>query len=110
LAIVSLIIGEPFSGFSNMGWFVLVVQGLICQLLAWILISYATQHMRATRVSVSLLGQGILVSFLAWMFIDEAVNLQMIVGGIILLYGIRITFYTKKLGLKGFFGKKAIHG
>lgn len=103
LAIVSFIIDEPFMGFSNMGWFVLVVQGLICQLLAWLLISYATQHMRATRVSVSLLGQGVLASILAWLFIDEEINLQMIVGGIILLFGIRITFYTKRLGFNTLF-------
>lgn len=63
LGALSYAINEPFIGFSNAGWFVLVVQGLVCQLLAWLLISYATKHMRATRVSVSLLGQAILASF-----------------------------------------------
>lgn len=97
LAVVSYVLDEPFYGFSNVGWFVLLLQAVLCQLLAWILISYATQHMRATRVSVSLLGQGILSSFLAWLFIGEAVTFQMIVGGIILLFGIRITFYDKPI-------------
>lgn len=103
LGALSYVINEPFTGFSNAGWFVLVVQGLVCQLLAWLLISYATKHMRATRVSVSLLGQAILASFLAWLFLDEAISLQMVIGGLVLLFGIRITFYQKEV-----FAKKRI--
>ncbi|WP_066223286.1 DMT family transporter [Formosa haliotis] len=99
LGILSAIMKEPFSGFSNMGWFVLVIQGLVCQLLAWLLISYATKHMRATRVSVSLLGQAILASILAWIFLNETITLQMMIGGLILLFGIRVTFYTKNISL-----------
>jgi drug/metabolite transporter (DMT)-like permease len=99
LGLLSLMMGQPFSGFSNMGWLVLLIQGLICQLLAWLLISYATKHMRATRVSVSLLGQAILASILAWIFLNETITLQMMIGGIILLFGIRITFYTKYISL-----------
>jgi drug/metabolite transporter (DMT)-like permease len=102
LAILSYFIGEPFTGFSNMGWLVLVVQGVVCQLLAWLLLGYATKHMRATRVSVSLLGQAVLTTILAWLFIGEEVSFQMIFGGIILLFGIRITFYNKPIS---FFGK-----
>ncbi|OMP32486.1 DMT family transporter [Mangrovimonas sp. DI 80] len=99
LGLICVAIGEPFSGFSNEGWLVLVIQGLVCQLLAWLLISYATKHMRATRVSVSLLGQAILASILAWIFLNESITLQMIIGGLVLLLGIRITFYTKPLPL-----------
>ncbi len=106
LAILSYFIGQPFSGFSNMGWFVLVIQGLVCQLLAWLLLGYATKHMRATRVSVSLLGQAVLTTILAWLFIGEEISLQMILGGIVLLLGIRITFYDKKLWLKKSFNNE----
>ena len=93
LGIVCFIADETFYGFSNKAWFILFIQGAVCQLTAWLLISYATQNMRATRVSVSLLSQGVIATFLAWLFIDEQVTLQMILGGIILLFGIRITFY-----------------
>ncbi|QQX77550.1 MULTISPECIES: DMT family transporter [Aequorivita] len=109
LAILSYFIGQPFSGFSNMGWFVLVIQGVVCQLLAWLLLGYATKHMRATRVSVSLLGQAVLTTILAWLFIGEEVSLQMILGGVILLFGIRITFYSKKLWLKKSFHNEQTH-
>ncbi|MBR9758212.1 MAG: DMT family transporter [Algicola sp.] len=97
LGFVSYALNEPFYGFSNTGWLVLVVQALVCQLLAWLLISYATKHMRATRVSVSLLGQGMLAALLAWVFIGEQITIQMVFGGLILLLGIRITFIEQPL-------------
>ncbi len=99
LGIISYFTGASFTGFSNLAWLVLVIQGLVCQLLAWLLISYATKNMRATRVSVSLLGQAVLATFLAWLFLDEKITLQMIFGGIVLLFGIRITFYQKQLNV-----------
>jgi drug/metabolite transporter (DMT)-like permease len=55
--------------------------------------------MRTTRVSLSLLGQAVLTSVLAW-FLDEKITMNMIIGGLILLLGIRITFYTKTLSIK----------
>ena len=97
LGILSLAFNQPFTGFSQMGWLSLLVQGVVCQLIAWLLISYATQHIRATRVSISLLGQAVLASFLAWWFLDEEVTLQMALGGIILLLGIRLTFYERSV-------------
>lgn len=103
LGILSFAMNEPFIGFTEMGWLALLAQGLICQLAAWLLLGYATKHMRATRVSVSLLGQAVLTTFLAWLFIGEEVTIQMLVGGVILLFGIRITFYEKRIL---FLGKK----
>ena len=103
LGILCYSLDQPFTGFSNTGWFVLVLQAVICQLCAWLSISYATQHMRATRVSLSLLSQAVITSILAWLFLEEKITLQMIIGGIILLFGIRITFYNKTISLKTFF-------
>ncbi len=93
LGVWCLVSGEPLTGFSNLGWGILVIQGLVCQLLAWLLISFATKHMRATRVSLSLLSQALLASLLAWVFLNEEINLQMIFGGLIVLVGIAITFF-----------------
>lgn len=58
LVILSFIFNKAFTGFSNAGWGVLVIQAILCELLAWMLINYSIKHIRATRVSVSLLAQG----------------------------------------------------
>jgi drug/metabolite transporter (DMT)-like permease len=105
LGVLCLMLKEPFSGFSNAGWLVLLIQAVVCQLLAWLSLSYATQHMHATRVSLSLLAQAVLTAILAWLFLDEIITQQMIIGGIILLLGIRITFYSKTISMKKVFSK-----
>ena len=105
LAVLCVIAEEKFSGFSDIGWIVLVIQAFVCQLMAWISISYATQHMRPTRISLSLLAQAVITSILAWLFVDEKITMKMIIGGIILLIGIRITFYKNTFSIINIFTK-----
>ena len=97
LLLINIVLGEQFFGFSNKAWTSLFVQGIVCQLIAWLLISYATQNMRATRVSLSLLSQAIFATILAAIFVNEKItNIQMM-GSVIILTGIATTFYEKKL-------------
>ena len=96
LLIICLLTGEPLWNFGPVIWGVLGIQGLICQLLGWLTISYAVQKLDAQRVSLSLLSQSIVTGILAWIFINEKISVQMIIGGIIILAGIGITFLKKK--------------
>lgn len=100
LGIICLITNEPFTGFSSEGWMVLVIQAVVCQLGAWLLISYTTQHMKATTVSLSLLAQAVITSIMAYLFLNEQITLQMVLGGLILLLGIRVTFIEPNLSFK----------
>ncbi|OWK73410.1 EamA family transporter [Flavobacteriaceae bacterium JJC] len=96
LFIVNVAFGEGFFGFSSQAWISLFVQGIVCQLIAWLLISYSTQNMRATRVSLSLLSQAIFAALLAAVFIGEKITFVQMIGSIIILAGIATTFYEKK--------------
>lgn len=100
LGIICLITNEPFTGFSSEGWMVLVIQAVVCQLGAWLLISYTTQHMKAATVSLSLLAQAVITSIMAYLFLNEQITLQMVLGGLILLLGIRVTFIEDNLSFK----------
>jgi drug/metabolite transporter (DMT)-like permease len=97
LFIICLVMQQPLWNFTPTIWGVLSIQGLICQLLGWLTISYAVQKLDAQRVSLSLLSQSVATGLLAWIFINEKVSFQMIVGGIIILIGIGITFMKKKV-------------
>ncbi|WP_035360879.1 DMT family transporter [Dyadobacter alkalitolerans] len=96
LMIVCLIFGEPLWNFTPVIWTVFAVQGLICQLIGWLAISYAVQKMDAQRVSLSLLSQAVVTGLLAWVFIDEQITWQMVLGGVIILTGIAITFQKSR--------------
>ena len=95
LVIVCLVLQEPLWGFEPRIWGSLLIQALVCQLLGWFSVSYALQKIDAQRVSLGLLSQAVVTGFLAWLFIDEKITLQMILGGIIILLGIAITFRKK---------------
>ncbi len=95
LFIVNVLFGEAFVGFSKQAWISLFVQGVVCQLIAWLLISFATQNMRATRVSLSLLSQAIFATILAAVFINEKITNVQMIGSVIILAGIATTFYEK---------------
>lgn len=100
LLFINLYFGEQFFGYTSQTWISLIAQGLVCQLAAWVLISYATKHMRATRVSLSLLSQVVFAALLAWIFVGEEITMQNIIGGAFILLGIIITFYEPKPRVK----------
>ena len=96
LFLINVLFKENFVGFSEKAWISLFVQGIICQLIAWLLISYATQKMRPTRVSLSLLSQAIFATILAAIFVNEKITEIQMIGSAIILVGIATTFYEKK--------------
>lgn len=96
LFVICWINGEKFLGYSQSAWISLFIQGIVCQLIAWILISYATKRMKATRVSLSLLSQILFAAILAAIFVNEEITVPQLVGGIIIMIGIATTFYEKK--------------
>ena len=100
LFIINVAFGEQFFGFSNKAWISLFVQGIVCQLIAWLLISYSTQKMRATRVSLSLLSQAIFATILAAIFVNEKITSVQMIGSVIILAGIATTFYEKSATVK----------
>lgn len=100
LLFINFVFGEQFFGFSNKAWVSLFVQGIVCQLIAWLLISYSTQKMRATRVSLSLLSQAIFATILAAIFVNEKITGIQMIGSVIILAGIATTFYEKNAIVK----------
>jgi drug/metabolite transporter (DMT)-like permease len=100
LGLVCWFTNQSFTGFTPSGWFVLFIQGSICQLVAWILISYSMKYLPTTKVSISLLAQSVLAIFWAWLFLGEKMNLYQIIGAIFLLLGIRVTFFSKNIWSK----------
>lgn len=96
MLVVNISTSQPLWGFSTNAWISLLIQGLVSQLLAWLLISYATKYMRATRLSLSLLSQVVFASILSWFFLGEVITMEKAIGGVLILVGIAITFYEKK--------------
>ncbi|WP_047417573.1 DMT family transporter [Cellulophaga sp. Hel_I_12] len=108
LGFINFAAGEDFYGYTLKTWMVLIIQAVVCQLLAWFSLSYAIKHIRTTRVSLSLLAQAFITALLAWLFLNEAISLQMILGGLVLLVGIGITFIDKPITFQNLFSKRKL--
>jgi drug/metabolite transporter (DMT)-like permease len=69
--------------------------GLVCQLAGWITINYSINHLEATRVSIALLSQTVIAGIWATLFLHEELAFTEIMGSVIVLAGIAITFLKK---------------
>ncbi len=83
-----LVLGAPLGGFSTRTWAALVALGLLSHLGGYLAINYALGHLRATSVSVSLLGQPVITALLSIPLLGELLSIQQIIGGALVLAGI----------------------
>ena len=97
LLIICLIDHTELLHLSTPSWECLVAMGVLCQLTGWITINYAIKFLASTKVSIALLGQTVIAGFLAILFLHERLELKEIVGSIIVLAGIAISFITKPM-------------
>jgi drug/metabolite transporter (DMT)-like permease len=92
LLVMCFVMGNPVTAFPLKVWLCFIGMGLVCQLTGWLTINYAIHHMEPTRVSVSLLSQTVFAGLLAALLLSERLDLNELIGSVIVLAGIAITF------------------
>lgn len=88
LLLTCLVLGSPLSGFNIQAWISLAALGLFSHLGGYLAINYALGHLRASSVSVTLLGQPVITALLSIPLLSEWLSVQQIVGGAIVLVGV----------------------
>jgi drug/metabolite transporter (DMT)-like permease len=78
--------------FSASSWLCFLGMGLICQLTGWLTINHTLRFLASTKVSIALLGQTVIAGFWAILLLNERLELKEIIGSVIVLTGIAITF------------------
>ncbi len=92
---VALLTGQKMSGFTPQSWWSLLALGLGPQVIGWMLINYALGHLRASHVSVSLLGQPVITAILGVVILSEALTPNQVIGGVLVLIGIYLVNQKK---------------
>jgi drug/metabolite transporter (DMT)-like permease len=98
LGVFCLVDHDTLTGFSIHTWLLLIALGLFCQLIGWITVNYAIRHLDSTQVSLTLLSQTVVTALLAWWLLDEKIGFIEILGGVIVLTGISLTFIKRLPG------------
>jgi drug/metabolite transporter (DMT)-like permease len=82
--------------FSVSVWLYFLGMSLICQLTGWITINNALRFLESTKVSVTLLSQTVIAGFLALLLLNERLELNELIGSVIVLTGIAVTFIKSR--------------
>jgi drug/metabolite transporter (DMT)-like permease len=99
LLIASTVLGDELLHFNLKTWGSFAGMGIVCQLAGWITINYAISRLESTKVSIALLSQTVTTGLLAVVLLNENLDAKEIMGSVIVLVGIVITFLKPKVAL-----------
>jgi drug/metabolite transporter (DMT)-like permease len=89
---VSVFTADNMFVFSLNVWLCFIGMGIICQLTGWLTINYSLRYLPSTRVAIALLSQTVFAGILAAFLLDEHLSVTEIIGSVIVLAGIAVTF------------------
>lgn len=78
----------PFTGYDAREWGIFLLLAIIPTLLGHYLFNWLLKVMNATTVSMSVLGEPVIASLLAWMLLGEALTILQLIAGVIILAGV----------------------
>ena len=93
LIILSLTTGAPLTGYPTREYVLFMVIALVPMIFGHTLYNWALKYVSAPMVSVSLLGEPIGASILAFFLLNETPDTQAILGGVVTLVGILLSSY-----------------
>ena len=92
----SLFSGYGFSGYSLNGYFWMVLLAIVPQLIGHSLLNWLLGFLPAIYVAISLLGEPVGSSVLAWFFLKESPTIIEALGAVLILTGILITILIRQ--------------
>ncbi len=93
LALLLLASGVPAAGYGWHTYLYCFLMALLCQLFGHSMFNWALRHLKATIVTISILGEPVGASILALLILGEAPVVAEIVGGGLIIAGIFIALY-----------------
>lgn len=92
MLLVNVFTGSNIVDYSIRVWLCFIGMGLLCQLVGWLTINYSLRYLESTRVSIALLSQTVFAGILAAFLLAERLEAKEIIGSVIVLAGIAVTF------------------
>jgi drug/metabolite transporter (DMT)-like permease len=96
LLLIGIFMGDNLVDFPLRVWLYFIAMGLLCQLVGWLTINYSLRYLESTKVSIALLSQTVFAGLLAVFLLNEKLEAKEIIGSVIVLAGIAITFLKNR--------------
>jgi len=91
LLVIVLVEGHGLTGYPPSEWAIFVGLAIGPGLLGHTVVNWALAHLESSVVSVSLLGESVGATILAFVFLSESPTLFTLAGGVVVLAGIALT-------------------
>jgi len=88
LALYNVVLGNPFGGYSGQDWGAFLLLAIVPTLFGHYLFNWLLKYMPTTAVSMSVLGEPVIASVLAWLLLSEALGLYQAAAGLLILFGV----------------------
>jgi drug/metabolite transporter (DMT)-like permease len=85
-----LVLGLPLSGYSGRTYGILLLLALVPQLVGHTILNWALAYLSPTLVALTILGEPVGATLLAWMFLEEPVGWLQGASALLILVGIGI--------------------
>lgn len=92
----SLILGHSLTGYSPRTYLIFLTMGVVIQVVAWLLVTYAQGYIPASVVSPTLLGQPVLTAIFAVPLLGERLDLFDLAGDAAVLGGVLLVHFSKQ--------------
>lgn len=96
LVVAALVARQPLGGFSGRTYLVLVLLALVPQLLGHSLLNWALRYVSAPFVGVALLGEPVVATALAALFLGERPGPGRLAGGALILAGVYLAIRAER--------------
>jgi len=95
LVLLCLIFQEPFFGYSPSTYLLLFLLAVIPQLIGHTIFNWALKYLPATMVAITILGEPVGSTFLAYFILGEGLTTWKVLGGLLTLSGIFVAVTRK---------------
>jgi drug/metabolite transporter (DMT)-like permease len=93
LGLGTIAMGEPLTGYPSDEYLLFFIIALVPMIFGHTVYNWALKYVTAPIVSISLLGEPVGASFLAYLILKEFPNRLVLFGGIVTLLGILISVF-----------------
>ncbi|MGI8552829.1 MAG: DMT family transporter, partial [Dehalococcoidia bacterium] len=111
LLATTILARQPLSGFSPETYLMLALLALVSQLIGHSSLNWALGYLSAPFVSITVLGEAVLATALAAVFLAEPPGLERIAGGVLILTGVFMALREEDAAkIRGNVGEIAVGG
>jgi len=100
LILFALIFKNPFFGYSSSTYFYLLLLALVPQVIGHTTFNWALKYLPASAVAITILGEPIGSTLLAYFILGEGLTIWKVIGGISIFAGILVALRKRALNYK----------